>query len=171
MWGSRTPISPRSRRCRAYRPTARKPTHPRAVLPHEFLQPLEFTQRDLAIALDVPFQRVNEIVRGKRGATPSTALRLATFLGTSPDVWTNLQLRWDLYGTQQAEADHIANIRPLQHAGTGNRIPEPLPLAARQVSRRSCSNLSHLRTTSSGENVLRAVSWSSVALRCHPSAA
>ena len=98
-------------------PTDREPTHPGAVLLHEFLQPLELTQRDLANALDVPFQRVNEIVRGKRGVTPSTALRLARLLGTTPDVWMNLQLRCDLYHAQQAEAEQIASIRPLKPAG------------------------------------------------------
>ncbi len=99
-------------------PTDREPTHPGAVLLHEFLQPLELTQRELANALDVPFQRVNEIVRGKRGVTPSTALRFAKFLGTSPDVWMNLQLRWELYHAQRAEAEQIANIRPLELAET-----------------------------------------------------
>ena len=97
-------------------PTDRKPTHPGTVLLHEVLRPLEPTQRDLGNAPDVPFQRVNDIVRGKRGVTPSTALRLAKFLGTTPDVWMNLQLRWALYRTQKAEAEQIANIRPLESA-------------------------------------------------------
>jgi antitoxin HigA-1 len=44
----------------------------------------------------VPYQRVNEIVNGRRGLTPSTALRLAKFFGTSADFWLNLQLRHDL---------------------------------------------------------------------------
>ena len=100
-------------------PTDRKPTHPLTVLLHEVLRQLELTQRDLANAHDVPLQRVNEIVRGKRGVTPSRVLRLAKFLGTSPDVWMNLQLRWDLYRSQKAEAEQIANIPPLEHARAG----------------------------------------------------
>ena len=94
-------------------PTDRRPTHPGEMLLHEFLQPLRLTQRDLAASIHVPFQRVNEVVRGRRGVTPSTALRLAKFLGTSPDFWMNLQLRWDLYHAQQAEAEQIEDIRPL----------------------------------------------------------
>ena len=100
-------------------PTDRRPTHPGEMLLHEFLQPLGLTQRDLATSLHVPFQRVNEVVRGRRGVTPSTALRLSRFLGTSPDFWMNLQLRWDLYHAQQAEAEQIDEIRPL---GVGRQV-------------------------------------------------
>ena len=92
--------------------TDREPTHPGEMLLHEFLRPLGLTQRDLATAIHVPFQRVNEVVRGRRGVTPSTALRLSRFLGTSPDFWLNLQLRWDLYHARRTEAEQIESIRP-----------------------------------------------------------
>ncbi len=95
-------------------PTSREPTHPGSMLLYEFLQPMELTQRELATAIHVPFQRVNEVVRGRRGITPSTALRLARYFGTTPDFWMNLQLRWDLYHAQQAEAAEIETIQPLQ---------------------------------------------------------
>ena len=95
-------------------PTHREPTHPGEMLLQEFILPLAMTQRDLATAIHVPFQRVNEIVRGKRGVTPSTALRLSRFLGTSPDFWMSLQLRWDLYQAQRAEGEQIESIRPHQ---------------------------------------------------------
>ena len=78
-------------------PTDREPTHPGEMLLHEFLEPLGLTQRDLADGIHVPYQRVNELVRGKRGVTPSTALRLSKFLGTSPDFWLNLQQRNELW--------------------------------------------------------------------------
>jgi addiction module HigA family antidote len=61
----------------------------------------------------VPYQRVNELVNGKRGVTPGTALRLAKYFGTSPDFWLNLQMRWDVYFAQQAEAAELAVIEPL----------------------------------------------------------
>ncbi len=93
-------------------PTHREPTHPGEMLREEFLLPLGMTQRDLASAIRVPYQRVNEVVRGTRGVTPSTALRLSKFLGTSPGFWMNLQLRWDLYHAQRAEAVQLKNIRP-----------------------------------------------------------
>ena len=93
-------------------PTDRDPTHPGEMLLNEFLLPLEMTQRDLANAIQVPYQRVNEVVRGNRSVTPSTALRLSKFFGTSPGFWMNLQLRWDLYRAQRAEAEQIERIRP-----------------------------------------------------------
>ena len=95
-------------------PTDREPTHPGKMLLKEFLVPLQMTQRELASAILVPYQRVNELVRGRRGVTPSTALRLSRFFGTSPGFWMNLQLRWDLYHAQRAEAEQIEDIRPLE---------------------------------------------------------
>jgi addiction module HigA family antidote len=80
------------------------------MLLEEFLEPMGLSQRDLADAITVPYQRVNEIVNGRRGVTPSTALRLAQFFGTSSDFWMNLQLRWDLYHARRAEADILKQI-------------------------------------------------------------
>ena len=94
-------------------PTDRTPTHPGDVLLEEFLRPSGLTQRDLAGAIGVPFQRVNEIVRGRRGITPSTALRLGKFFETTPDFWLNLQLRWDLHHVRRSEARHLDRIAPL----------------------------------------------------------
>jgi addiction module HigA family antidote len=72
-------------------PTHRPPTHAGEMLLEEFLIPLELTQQELANAIHVPYQRVNEIINRRRGITPSTALRLAKFFSTSPDFWMNLQ--------------------------------------------------------------------------------
>jgi len=85
------------------------------MLLEEFLIPMGLTQRELADAIRVPYQRVNEIVHARRGMTPSTALRLAKFLGMPAAFWMNLQLRWDLYQTQQAEKDDLKRIRPHAH--------------------------------------------------------
>lgn len=92
-------------------PTNREPTHPGDMLVEEFLLPMEITQRELADAIHVPYQRVNEIVNKKRGVTPSTALRLARFFGVSADFWLNLQIRWDLYRAQQVEKSELAKIK------------------------------------------------------------
>lgn len=85
------------------------------MLLEEFLDPMGLTQRQLADAIHVPYQRVNEIVNGRRGVTPGTALRLAKFFGTSAAFWMNLQLRWDLYHAQRDEAGELETIRPLTH--------------------------------------------------------
>ena len=68
-------------------PTHREPTHPGEMLKEEFLVPMEISQKDLANAIHVPYQRVNELINKKRGVTPSTALRLARFFGMSADYW------------------------------------------------------------------------------------
>jgi addiction module HigA family antidote len=91
-------------------PTHRVPTHPGEMLLAEFLGPMDLTQRELADAIAVPYQRVNEIVNGRRGVTPSTALRLSAYFGTSTDFWMNLQLRWDLYHAREAEAEILKRI-------------------------------------------------------------
>ncbi|MFQ5615013.1 MAG: HigA family addiction module antitoxin [Anaerolineales bacterium] len=92
-------------------PTNRVPTHPGEMLLEEFLNPMGLSQRALADGIHVPYQRINEIVNGRRGVTPSTALRLARFFGTSAGFWMNLQLRWDLYHAQKTEASALEAIQ------------------------------------------------------------
>jgi antitoxin HigA-1 len=93
-------------------PTKRTPTHLGEMLLEEFLISMGITQRALATAIHVPYQRINNLVNGRRGVTPSSALRLGKFFGNSPDFWMNLQLRWDLYFTQQSETKIIKTIHP-----------------------------------------------------------
>jgi addiction module HigA family antidote len=95
-------------------PSDRSPTHPGLMLREEFLGPLGITQRELADAIHVPYQRVNEIINEKRGITPNTALRLAKYFGNTPGFWMNLQLRFDLYQAQKVDIDEIKKIRTLQ---------------------------------------------------------
>jgi len=92
-------------------PTHRPPTHPGEMLLEEFLHPMGITQRELADAIHVPYQRINELSNGHRGMTPSTALRLAKFFGTSADFWMKLQLRWDLYFAAREEGKELKSIR------------------------------------------------------------
>lgn len=94
-------------------PTDRPPTHPGEMLLEEFLNPMGISQRQLADAIHVPYQRINEIVNGRRGVTPATALRLGKFFNMSAAFWLNLQLRWDLYHAQQDETVVLNNIQPL----------------------------------------------------------
>ena len=77
-------------------PTHRIPTHPGEILLEEFLRPLDLTQVALAAHLGVPVQRINELVRGKRGVTPETAWLLSQAFGTTPEFWINLQTAHDL---------------------------------------------------------------------------
>jgi antitoxin HigA-1 len=97
-------------------PIGRQPTHPGEMLREEFLEPLNLTQKQLADSIQVPYQRVNEIVSGKRGVTPSTALRLAKYFGTSPDFWLNLQIKFDLYSAQQKEKEVLTRIKQMKQS-------------------------------------------------------
>ena len=72
------------------------PIHPGEILREEFMEPLALSANALALALRVPATRIGEIVRGRRGVTPETALRLGRYLGTSPDLWLGLQAEYDL---------------------------------------------------------------------------
>jgi len=75
----------------------RSPTHPGEVLLEEFLKPAGLTQVEAARRMKIPLNRLNEIIRGKRGVTAATALRLAILLNTSAELWLGLQNDWDLW--------------------------------------------------------------------------
>ncbi len=94
-------------------PTNRQPTHPGEMLREEFLIPMNLTQKELADSIQVPYQRINEIVSGKRGITPSTALRFAKYFGMSADFWLNLQIKFDLYLAQKKEKQVLERIRQM----------------------------------------------------------
>ena len=97
-------------------PRRRPPTHPGEMLREEFLKPMGLTQRQLAQALHLPYQRINEIINGRRGMTPSTALRLERFLGMSSSFWMDLQLRWDLYHARVQDRKTLESIEPYTSA-------------------------------------------------------
>ena len=96
-------------------PTHRQPTHPGEMLREEFLIPMNISQSDLADAIHVPYQRINELVNQKRGITPNTALRLAKFFQMSPAFWLNLQMRWDLYKVQTIQKQELDSIQDYHH--------------------------------------------------------
>ncbi|MGE4295180.1 MAG: HigA family addiction module antitoxin [Campylobacterales bacterium] len=77
------------------------PIHPGEILKEEFLTPLEISQNKLAVAINVPPRRINEIVLGKRGITADTALRLGRYFGTTPEFWLNLQSTFDLENAKE----------------------------------------------------------------------
>ena len=90
-------------------PSNRQASQPGMVLLKEFLEPMGQTQRALADHLGIPIQRVNQIVRGKRGVTPETAWLLSEALNTSPEFWLNLQANHDLSSTRPSQ-----HIQPLE---------------------------------------------------------
>jgi len=95
----------------------RLPTHPGAMLLEEFLKPLKLTQTEVAKRLGIFYPRLNEIIHGKRGVTPDTALRLERAFGMEAQFWLNLQQAGDLYHALHSPAasdmDHIERIPAL----------------------------------------------------------
>lgn len=90
-------------------PKNRVTTHPGTILLKEYLEPMGLTQKGLADHLDIPIQRVNEIVRGKRGVSPDTAWLLSEAFDTSPEFWLNLQSMHDLSSNRPNR--HIKSLK------------------------------------------------------------
>ena len=82
-------------------------THPGEVLREEFLKPLNLSANALAIALRVPATRIGAILKGERAVSADTALRLARYLGTSPELWLNMQAMHDLTRARQESGGAI----------------------------------------------------------------
>lgn len=85
--------------------------HPGTILLEDWLTPMVISQYALAKAIDVPPRRINEIVKGQRGITVDTALRLAAFFGTDAQSWVNLQTHYDTELARETMADTISRIR------------------------------------------------------------
>lgn len=94
------------------------PIHPGEVLLEDFMKPLGLSQYRLAQDIDVPALRISQIVRGKRSITADTALRLARYFNTSPDVWLRLQARYDLEVAEREIGEEIRrHVKVLEPAG------------------------------------------------------
>lgn len=91
--------------------SSRSAPHPGAFLESRFLEPLNITQSQLALALGVSRRRINELIVGKRSITTDTAIRLACFFKTEPEFWLMLQMRWDLHVVLEKEAEKSLQIK------------------------------------------------------------
>ena len=83
-------------------PTHRPPTHPGQMLLEEFLEPLDVSQVEAARRMGIPFQRLNAIVKGRRGVSADTALLLEALTRWDAQIWLTLQARWDLWHALRA---------------------------------------------------------------------
>ena len=93
------------------------PIHPGETIKEDVLKPLNMSVNQLARALAVDATRLNEIVRGRRGITADTALRLARYLGTSAEFWVGLQADYDLrLARQQKLKDIEREVAPKPNA-------------------------------------------------------
>ena len=94
-----------------------EPITPGEILLEEFMRPMDISQNKLARDIDVPIARINDIVHGRRGITADTALRLATYFGTTPEFWMNLQTRHDLKTARRKMGSAVQKaIRPIRAA-------------------------------------------------------
>ena len=93
------------------------PIHPGEVLLEDFMKPLSLSQYRVAQDIGVPTLRISQIVHGKRAVTADTAMRLARYFGTSPDVWLRLKARYDLEVAERKYGDRIEReVKVLAHA-------------------------------------------------------
>ena len=93
-----------------------KPVHPGEILKRDFMDPFGLSATALAKAVGVTPARINEIVRGRRGITAGTALRLARYFNTDARSWVNLQSLYEIEVAEQDEADSLRAIRPREVA-------------------------------------------------------
>jgi len=94
------------------------PVHPGEIFEKEFLEPMGLSQNRLALALEVPARRINEIVLGRRGITADTALRLARYFKMSPQFWLGLQMDYELDLAEDALEGRLEKeIKPMSAAG------------------------------------------------------
>lgn len=94
---------------------ARIKTHPGKILKEEFMAPLDLSANRLGSMLGVPHNRISDLVRGRRGMTADTALRLAKCFGTTPEFWMNLQSAHDLSRTEIESGDEInKTVEPIR---------------------------------------------------------
>ena len=99
-----------------------KPIHPGEQLREEFMLPLGLSSNALARAIGVTPARINEIVRGRRGISADTALRLARFFGTSHQFWLNFQANYDVQCAKDAAGATIAKIKPRAAVGINDGV-------------------------------------------------
>ena len=88
-----------------------KALHPGEILQRDFLEGLGVSQYRLAVDIEVPPRRINEIVRGQRGISADTALRFARYFRTTPQFWLNLQMRYDLEAAEDRVGARIRRIK------------------------------------------------------------
>ena len=99
-------------------PKNRRPTPPGEIIKYEYMEPLGLTQQQLADALKISRVRVNEIISGKRGVTPDTAIRLSLLLNTTVEFWLGMQMSIDLWDTYHSDKEDYRMIQPLPHGET-----------------------------------------------------
>jgi len=99
-------------------PTNRPPIHPGEILLEEFMKPYGMTQTDIAKRIGVSRKHISEVVNGRKGISTDIALRLSRLFGTSPELWLNGQLAWDVWHAIHGESSYkLEAIEPVAISG------------------------------------------------------
>ncbi len=94
--------------------TNRSPIHPGEILLEEFVKPHGVSLKEIALRMGLPQDHISDVVNGKKGVDLDLALRLSRLLGTSPELWLNGQMSWDIWNALQGEyAKKLETIEPL----------------------------------------------------------
>jgi addiction module HigA family antidote len=95
-------------------PTNRPPIHPGEILLEEFMKPYGMTQTEIARRIGVSRKHISEVVNGRKGISTDMALRLSRLFGTSPELWLNGQIAWDVWNAMRGEnACKFETIEPV----------------------------------------------------------
>ena len=95
-------------------PTHRPPIHPGEILFEEFMKPYDMTQTELAERISISRKHIHEIIKGKKGIGIDIAMRLSRLFGTSPELWLNGQMAWDIWNAFHGEyAEKLRFIEPI----------------------------------------------------------
>ena len=121
--------------------------HPGEILMAEWLAPMGLSQYALAKAIDVPPRRINEIVKGLRGISADTALRLAAFFGTDAQSWINLQTQYDIELAKDTMADVLSKIQVHVAADGGGAVSSPRKLPAPAKTRKFAATRGRVTVT------------------------
>lgn len=124
-----------------------EPIHPGEILEEDFMGPLDLSANALAKALDVPVTRISDIVRGRRGITADTALRLGRFFGTSPELWMGLQSEYDLRVARREMGEVIERKVSPRHRSAGYPSTTGQPAAGRAEVRESAARYGRRRSS------------------------
>lgn len=103
----------------------RKPTHPGAIILHDYMKPLDLTVTGLAAHLGISRKHLSQVIHERAGVTPGLALRLARAFNTTPELWLNLQRTCDLWAAERGMPD-LHQVRPLPELQRDERAVPPL---------------------------------------------
>ena len=116
-------------------PANRAPTPPGEMLLKEFLEPSGMTQAEAARRMEIPLNRLNEIIKGKRGISADTAWRLSALFDTTPESWMTLQVNHDLYRARRVPMPRrVAAEESFEGSGAGNRNRNRARVSGRQTA-------------------------------------